>query len=75
MTIYEVKKRLESYGYVFSHMYYSPTKRSHHFQLLKSPKNDYPRDISYAEMRKLLEAEEKIRLRSERIENILSHGY
>ncbi len=84
MTNNEIKKhlgsittlieRLESFGYVG----YSKTGiniKGRFFRLLKSPKNDYPRDVGYGEMLKLLEAEEKIKLRSKRIENILVHGF
>jgi hypothetical protein len=78
--ITELIERLENYGYIIhafswgGNLCYDP-KKSHHFRLAKSPKNDYPRDINYGEMLEILEAEEKIKLRSERIEYILSHGF
>ncbi len=75
MTIYEVKKRLEGYGYVFSRMYFSPTMPG--YRILKSPRNDYNKVfIGYPDMCRMIEDEEEIirKRRSERIENILGHA-
>lgn len=87
MTIDEMKKRLEDYGYVFSDKTVIPTAeepvlRPLHFwmpvyRILKSPRNDhnnYP-FRSHSDMRRMIDDEEEImrRLRSERIEKVLGY--
>ncbi len=76
MTIDEVRKRLEDYGYVFASMRYH-SKIPVPYHILKSPRNDHHRNPfrSHSDMRLMIDDEEKImrRRRSERIENILGH--
>jgi hypothetical protein len=80
MTIDEMKNRLEDYGYVFSHGKWSlklsagdGVKSGLLYDILSSPRDTIKRDIHSSEMHKLLEAEEQIRLRSERIEKVLGY--
>jgi hypothetical protein len=68
-----MKKRLEDYGYVFSHGYFDGVILRLVYDILYSPRDTIRRTIDSSEMHKLLEVEEKIRIRSERIENILGH--
>jgi hypothetical protein len=77
MTIYEVKKRLEGYGYVFSAEHYDSTTFMPVYRILKSPRNDHHRNPfrSHSDMCRMIEDEEELmrRRRSERIENILGY--
>jgi hypothetical protein len=58
----------------FFSRYYHPKTFHQFFRWVKSPNTDsYIRDVGYDEMLKLLEAEEKIRLRSKKIQNILGY--
>jgi hypothetical protein len=68
-----MKKRLEDYGYVFSYGYFDGVKSGLVYDILYSPRDTIRRNVNSSEMHKLLEAEEKIKLRSERIENILGY--
>jgi hypothetical protein len=68
-----MKKRLEDYGYVFSHGYFDGVKSGLVYDILYSPRDIIRRNMDSSEMAKLLEAEEQIKLRSERIENILGY--
>jgi hypothetical protein len=87
MTIDEMKKRLEDYGYVFSDKTVIPTAeepvlRPLHFwmpvyRILKSPRNDHNNLFrSFRDMVQIIEHEEEIirKRRSERIETILGHA-
>lgn len=77
MTIDEVRKRLEDYGYVFASAMLISSRLAFPFQILKSPRNDHHRKPfrSHSDMRRMVKDEEKImrRRRSERIENILGY--
>jgi hypothetical protein len=74
MDFDKLKKKLEGYGYLFFSRYYHPKTFHQFFRWVKSPNTDsYIRDVGYDEMLKLLEAEEKIRLRSKKIQNILGY--
>ncbi len=68
-----MKKRLEEYGYVFSYGYFDGVISRLVYDILSSPRDIIKRDIHSSEMHKLLEAEEQIRLRSERIEKVLGY--
>ncbi len=81
MDFDKLKKNLEGYGYVFSAKHYNSTTFYPSYRILKSPRicNQWycGRFISYQDMCRMIEDEEELmrRRRSERIENILSHGF
>ncbi len=72
MDIDKLKKNLEGYGYHFFTRYYDPNTLLP-LWVVKSPTNSYIRGVGYYKMLEMLEAEEKIRLRSKRIQNILGY--
>ncbi len=69
--LYKLKNQLESYGYEFPKLSYNKAARMLYYKVVKTPTNDTLQNVLLDDMFKILEAEEKKRLRNERINNII----
>ncbi len=69
--LYKLKNQLESYGYEFPKLSYNKAARMLYYKVVKTPTNDTLQNVLLDDMFKILETEEKKRLRSERINNII----
>jgi hypothetical protein len=69
--LYKLKSQLESYGYEFPKLSYNKAASMLYYKVVKTPTNDILQNVLLNDMCKILETEEKKRLRSERINNII----